>query len=232
MSENKDIEPFQDDTSNIIVKTLTNLAEGLTGVATSSKSELILSVSHTFQRMRGGMFLSTFLEEWNRYREKGKVKDDYQFSEQHQVCLQELLEFLDKDSPDEVRFEVLQKIFLVAASEEVSDRSSFLPQQLMKIARDLSGGEIVLLSTVWKIVQEGAFEANQHYGATKWLAEVTEASGLEHQELIEIYEQELMDKKLLTPRLHGDRSGVRVTPYFRLSSLGYKFCEYIQAYEE
>ena len=114
MSENKDIEPFQDDTSNIIVKTLTNLAEGLTGVATSSKSELILSVSHTFQRMRGGMFLSTFLEEWNRYREKGKVKDDYQFSEQHQVCLQELLEFLDKDSPDEVRFEVLQKIFLVA----------------------------------------------------------------------------------------------------------------------
>ena len=102
----------------------------------------------------------------------------------------------------------------------------------MKIARDLSGGEIVLLSTVWKIVQEGAFEANQHYGATKWLAEVTEASGLEHQELIEIYEQELMDKKLLTPRLHGDRSGVRVTPYFRLSSLGYKFCEYIQAYEE
>lgn len=232
MSNNKDIELFEDNTENIIVKTLANLAEGLTGVATASRSELILSVSHTFQRMRGGQFLSAFLEEWNRYREKGKVKEDYQFSEQHHVCLQELLEFLEKDSPDEVRFKVLQKIFLVAASEEMSDRSSFLPQQLMKISRSLSDGEIVLLSTVWHIAHEGSFEPEQHYGAHKWLQEVTAASGIEYQELVEIYEQGLMDKKLLTPRLHGDRSGVSVRPHYRLSSLGYKFCEYLQAYEE
>jgi hypothetical protein len=182
--------------------------------------------------MRGGQFLSAFLKEWNRYREKGKVKEDYQYSEQHQVCLQELLEFLENDSPDEIRFKVLQQIFLVAASEVVSDRNSFLPQQLMKIARALSDGEIVLLSTLWRIVQEDSFTAENHYGAHKWLQEVTAASGIEHQELVEIYEQGLMDKKLLTPRQHGDRSGVNVKPYYRLSSLGYKLCEYIQAYEE
>jgi len=182
--------------------------------------------------MRGGQFLSAFLEEWNRYREKGKVKDDYQFSEQHYVCLQELLDFLENDSPDEVRFKVLQQIFLVAASEEVSDRNSFLPQQFMKIARTLSDGEVILLSTVWNILQSGNIEFDQDNSADRWLNEVTAASSLEHQELVEIYEQRLMDKKLLTPRLYSDKSGVNVNPHYRLSPLGIKLCEYIRAYEE
>lgn len=232
MNENKQVEPFEDNTENIVSKTLANLAEGLTGVAVSSRGELILSVSHSFQKMREGQFLSVFLEEWNRYREKGKVKEDYQFSEQHHVCLQELLEFLDKDSPDEIRFKLLQQIFLVAASEQISDRSSFLPQQLMKISRHMSAGEIIVLATVWSMLQEGTVNRERSSSADKWIKEVTEASGLEHQELVEIYEQELMDKKLLTPRVHSDRSGVNVNPNFRLSSLGYKLCEFIQVYEE
>ena len=232
MNENKQVEPFEDKTENIVSKTLINLAEGLTGVAASSRGDIILSLSHTFQKMRGGQFLSVFMEEWNRYREKGKVKEDYQSSEQHYVCLQELLEFLDKDSPDKIRFNLLQKIFLVAASEEISDRNSFLPQQLMKISRNMSAGEIVVLATVWNMLRDGAFSVEQSYSAHKWIGEVTDASGLEHKELVEIYEQELIDKKLLTPRVHSDRSGVNVKPNFRLSSLGYKLCEFIQAYEE
>lgn len=231
MSDSKDIEPFKDNTENILTKTLTNLAEGLTGVATSSRNDLVLSISHTFQRMRGGQFLSTFLEEWNKYREKGKIKDDYQFSEQHQACLQELLEFLENDCPGETRFKVLQQIFLVAASEEISDRNSFLPQQFMKISRTLSNGEVILLSTVWRVVKEDSINFKKRYSAHEWLQEVTAASCLQHIELVEMYEQGLMDKKLLTQRTHGDRSGVNVKPHYRLSSLGYKLCEYIQAYE-
>jgi len=96
MSDNKEMKIFEQNTENVIVNTLTGLADRITGIATSSKNELILSVSHTFQKMRGGQFLSDLLKEWNRYREKGKVKGDYQFTEQHKVCLQELLEVLDK----------------------------------------------------------------------------------------------------------------------------------------
>jgi len=68
MSDKKDIEVFDQKTENVIEKTITGLVEGLTGVATSSKSDLLLSVSHTFQKMRGGQFLSVFLNEWNRYK--------------------------------------------------------------------------------------------------------------------------------------------------------------------
>ena len=232
MSEDKEIKEFEKDTGNVLSTTLRGLAEGLTGIATSSKKELILSISHIFQKMRGGKFLSVLLEEWNRYKEKGKVKDDYQFTEQHKVCLQELLEFLENDSPDEVRFRVLKQIFLVAASEEVSDRDSFLPQQFMKIARSLSDGEVILLTTIWKIVHEDAWEHEQNYSAALWLREVTSASGMQHQELVEIHEQKLIDKRLLSPRLYGDRSGVVVSPYYRLTNLGYELCRFIANYEE
>jgi hypothetical protein len=232
MANKKDIQILKQDTKNIITNTLAGLIQGLTGVATSSKKELILSVSHTFQKMRGGHFLSVLLEEWNKYKEKGKVKDDYQFTEQHKVCLSELLEFLDKDSPDELRFKVLKQIFLVAASEKISDRNSYLPQQFMKLARSLSDGEVLLLTTIWRIANNHPGKYEEHYGASRWIEEVTNASGLKHRELVEIHEKELMDKRLLTPRLHSDNSGVKVNPHYRLSSLGYELCRFINNYEE
>ncbi|MFC1823127.1 hypothetical protein ACFL9T_10610 [Thermodesulfobacteriota bacterium] len=231
MSDKKEMKVFEQNTENIIINTLTGLAEGLTGIATSSKNELILSVSHSFQKMRGGQFLSAFLKEWNRYRKKGKVKEDYQFTEQHKVCLQELLEFLDKDSPDEVRFDLLKQIFLVAASEEASGRDSFLPQQFMKIARSLSGGEVILLTTIWQFAKEHNGEYDQHYGAARWVKEVTEASGMRYKALVEIHEQGLVDKRLLTPRQLVDKSGVIVKPYYRLTDLGYEICCFIEKYE-
>lgn len=231
MTNKKEIKALEQNTEDVIKTTLTGLIEGLTGVAASSKKELILSISHTFQKMRGGQFLSQLLKEWKKYQVKGKVKDDYQFTEQHKTCLQELLEFLDKDSPSEVRFKILKQIFLVTASEEASDRDSYLPLQFMKIARSLTDGEIILLTTIWKIAKERNGEYEQHYGARHWIEEVTEASGMSHRDLIEIHERGLMDKRLVTPRQLSDSSGVIVKPFFRLTTLGYEFCDFIEKYE-
>lgn len=232
MSKRKDLKSFEQDTESVIENTLKELVSGLTGVATSSKNDLILSLSHTFQKMRGGQLLAVLSDEWDRYKEKGKVKDDYQFTEQHKVCLQELLEFLDKDSPDEVRFSILKQIFLVAASEEVSDRESILPQQFMKIARSLSDGEVMLLTAIWKISNEHKGEYDQNYSAAQWIDEVTVVSGMKYKELVEIHEQELIDKRLLTPRRHGDNSGITVRPNYRLTDLGCDLCHFIGKYEE
>jgi len=218
-------------TDDILSTTLEGVVEGITGIAVSSKKELILSVSHIFQRMRGAQFLAILLEEWKKYREKGKIKDDYQYTEQHKTCLQELLDSLDNDLLDETRFEVLKKIFLVAASEEFSDRESLLPQQFMKIARNLSSGEVIVLTTVYKIASDGSWENKEINSAAGWLSEVTEKSGLQHRELVEIYEQNLMDKKLITPRRLSDKSGVTIRLYYRLSALGYAFCKYVSHYD-
>ena len=228
MSQDKKLEPFEQSTENVIANTLTELAQGITGIATSSKNDLILSISHTFQKMRGGQFLSVFLEEWKKYKEKGKVKNDYEFSEQGKVCLQELLEFLDKDSPDEIRFNVLKQIFFVAASEEVSDRDSFLPQQFMKIARALTDGEVVLLSTIWRMDKAHEGDYDPHLSAGQWIDDVSVTSGMKHKALVEIHEEGLMEKRLLTQRIHGDRSGIFVNPHYRLTDLGYDFCQFVE----
>lgn len=83
-------------TKKVLVDTLQALAEGTTGLLTSSKNELILSIGAIFQRLRGGDFLSALICEWDKFKEKGRIKDDYQATEQHMACLGELLEFLDK----------------------------------------------------------------------------------------------------------------------------------------
>ena len=100
-------------TSDLLQRSLDVLMEGVTGIMISKKEERILSLSHIFQRLRGGNFLKGVLTEWDHYCRKGKIKDDYQFTDQHQTNLGELLGFLDNDIPDETRFNLLKKIFFV-----------------------------------------------------------------------------------------------------------------------
>lgn len=229
----KDLQILKSSTEDILRATLNSLIEGLTEDSTPSMNDNRLSISLIYQRSRGGFFLNKLLEDWNRYGEKGKVKEDYQYSEQHKVCLQEILDFLENDSPDEIRFSVLKKIFLVAATEKISDRNDPLPQQFIKIARKLTDGEVILLRAIFDIViHRKAWADDPHYSAASWIKEVTKESNLKYTHLVEIYEKSLMDKKLITPRFHPDGSGVHVKPHFRLTDLGFNLCQYIASYEE
>lgn len=232
MTDTNDLSKFQEDTSSVLAKTLTGLIEGITGVAASEKKELYLSVGHLLQAVRKGKFLSQLLKEWNQYRDKGRIKEDYQNTEQHYTCIQEILDFLDSDPPEEIRFDILKKIFLVAATERVTDRNSLLPQQYMKVCRMLSSGEIIVLSTAYKLSQVSKLEYEKYNSAAMWLKKIAEDSGLIHPELVEIHEEELMKKHLLSLRVHPDRSGIRVNPHFRLTGLGFDICNYIENYVE
>lgn len=223
------IDKWHEDTGIVIKKTLTSLAEGVTGIAATDRKELALSVGHIFQSLRKGQFLSHLYEEWESYRAKGRIKDDYLETEQHMSCLQELLDFLDNDSPDTTRFEVMKKVFLVAASEIESDRNSLLPYQFLRLCRKMSSGEIIVLNTTYTIAKSG--EIPEVTGANQWLDRIAKQSGLGHSSLVEIYEEELITKHLLSRRLYGDRSGVAAKPHFRLTSLGLELCDYIAGYD-
>ena len=223
---------FHDKTSNIFRNTLVALAEGITGIASSSKKDLILSIGHIFQRLRGGQFLSQLSNEWNKYKEAGKIKDDYEFSEQHKVCLHELLDFLDKDIPDQMRFDLLKKIFILSAVENNSD--SILPQLYMKVCRNISSGSILILNAAYQITKERSLGTKKYkeLGASGWIDIIKEKSGLRYRSLVEIYEQELMEKRLISPREYSDRSGITIEPHFRLTDLGFNICSYIDNYEK
>ncbi len=219
-------------TSDILSRTITQIAEGVTGIAASKREELILSVGHIFQRMRAGHFLDDLKREWDKYKEKGRIKDDYEFTEQHKSCLQELLSFLDKDMPDEARFTVLKKIFLLAATETASDRNSHLPLQYMQIARTLTSGEILVLNAEYSVTKNRKLWAGKSQTAHDWFNIITEVSELQYPELVEIHEEELMKKKLFLPRTFADRSGVYLQEHLRLTKLGYELCRYIENYAE
>ena len=229
MTDINNLAKFQEDTSNVLTKTLTALVKGITGIAAAEKKELYLSVGHILQALRKGKFLSQFLIEWNQYRDEGRIKEDYQNTEQHYTCIQEILDFLDSDPPEESRFNILKKIFLVAATEKVTDRESLLPQQYVKVCRSLSSGGIVVLRTAYKISKQ---EYINDSAAAGWLKKIAEESGLVHPELVEIHEEELIKKHLLSPRVYSDKSGVNVNPHFRLTSLGLDICNYIENYVE
>jgi hypothetical protein len=47
--------------------------------------------------------------------------------------------------------------------------------------------------------------------------------------MVEVYEEGLMQKKILTPRRLGDKSGIDAGPNFRLTDLGVGLCRVLSA---
>ena len=134
--------------------------------------------------------------------------------------------------PDETRFSLLKKIFLVAANETASDRDSHLPLQYMQIARKVTSGEILVLNAEYIVATtkyRNLWEGKAHT-AQAWLDIIAEVSGLEHPELVETHEEELVKKKLLL--LRTDHSTVDLRTNLRLTKLGSEFCRYIENYTE
>lgn len=219
-----------DATSRLFRETAKSLVEGITGIAVSGRADLILSLSHIFQRARSGNFLSVLLKEWDKYREKGQVKDDYVQTEQHQECLQEMLDFLDRDSPDAPRFSMLKAIFLGAATESISSRDSVLPQQYMSLCRTLSSGEVLVLNSTFALTERGGITLDSQ--ASTWLEIIAKESGLESKELVEIHERKLIEKNLLTDRTFSDRSGIRGGGNLRLTPLAVAICRFIKEFDK
>lgn len=217
---------------DILKRTYVSFIEGLTGVASLEQHEQFRSAGHFLQRLRSSNLLKAFQDEWTVLREKGRIAEDYQFTEQFISNLHEMLDFLEKDIPDETRFKVLKKIILVAAQEAVSDRTNFLPGQYIKIAKSLSSGEIMVLFTCYKIYKENLVNTSTFHSADQWLQTIANYSALDFPEFVESFEQELIKKKLISDRSHSDRSGVTLGGYFRLTGLGFSFCKYISNYDD
>jgi hypothetical protein len=183
------------------------------------------------QNIRATNLLSVLQKEWEYWKDKGKIKEDYHTTEQHLNCLHELLEFLDKDIPDELRFNTLKKILLIAASEKISSRDDILPQQFMRICKSLSSGGIIVLSTAYDLAKKNNFNFKEHLDAENWLKIIAENSPLKSSSLVELHENNLMELKLISSRTHSDRSGILFVSRFRLTDLGIDFCKYIETYD-
>ena len=216
--------------SQLLATTYDELVQGFAGLVSSDRHDLALSVGHVLRKLRSIGFVGALQAEWERLVEKGTIKDDYVKTDQHLSCLQEVLDALDSDLVDEMRFNLMKKIFLVAASEISSSRDDLLPQQLMCVARSMSSGEIVVLSTAYHVLKCGDYDIKNKV-AQAWLQKVADQSGLKHTSLVEMHEETLVRKHLLSPRVYGDASGVQLRNY-RLTDLALELCEFIQKYDD
>ena len=63
--------------------------------------------------------------------------------------------------------------------------------------------------------------------AETWLQNISNQIGHGIKSLIEVREEQLIKLKLISDRVHADRSGVRKMTNYRLTDLGYRICEYI-----
>ena len=87
-----------------------------------------------------------------------------------------------------------------------------------------------MLQDTYAIVERGG--GSSSIQAQDWLKNISKESGLKSSELVEIHEQKLIEKNLITGRRYGDRSGVDVGSFYRLTSLGLAICKFIMTFEK
>ena len=73
--------------------------------------------------------------------------------------------------------------------------------------------------------------ANHTTSAQGWLKEIGDKLNMPA-EMVEIFEDKLVELHLLAGRTYSDRSGIGSPDTCRLTSLALKFCDFISEYED
>lgn len=231
MIDPKEVIAKKNDVSTILNDTFDGYIDGIVGITSSTKKEIISSLGYLIKKMRVAKFGTALTAEWKSLKERGKIKSKYEQSDQALSCLQEMMDFLDNDGPDETRYQVMRALYLAISTEEKSDRFDPVPYQLMKICRKLSSEAVLLLHATYRIYAEGNYN-REDASAVNWLLAVTSGSGLKYRHLIEKAENELMEAGILDKRHLSDGSAVLSIGTFRLTELGIGLCVFIEHYEK
>lgn len=231
MENSMNTNAIQRRTTDILRDTACEIASALSALA-SNPGEGVLSAGRIFQGWVKRRGVEQLWKELDSLIKKGKIKDDYDKTPQFKDCLLELLRFLDNDCPDEVRFQTLKKIFLVAATETVSDRKSFLPYEYMKMCRSMSSGEILVMQTAYSLhIEKQTVSFSDPHFEYNWINSIRNKGGFQHMEIVDIYKKRLIDKEIL--QLAQDHPAqLSKNSSNGLTSLGLALCKYIESYKE
>jgi hypothetical protein len=211
----------------------------LTGILSSESTDYKLSAGRLIQAFVKNKFLQQLGVEINEYVKKGAIKEDFLKEPNDQSSFLELLNFIDNDNPDEVKFKAMKSLFFCSVSKVQEGSEGFLNYELMRICRLLSSGEILVLKSAYEInfcknpSQSILSMRGINLGSTSvsdWFEMVSRQ--LEHNvpALVEIYEEKLITLKLISPRITTDNRVFEQTGQYRLTPLGFRLCEHILRY--
>lgn len=221
----------KESTSLFLSNIYKSFPEGLAAMAALDRKDLFLTLGRLVQHARGGNWIKALADEWDLLVKKVKIKEGYEGTDQHYSCLQELLAAIENDLLDEEKFNLLKKIMIVTATEEVYDRENVKPLQFMRIARSLDSGHILVLFATYKIMQKKELWDGDQRILANWLGKVAKESGLGYKDLVMQFEESLIKKGLLTPRIGDGLYEIQDSKLYRLTGLGHALCKYVDHYE-
>lgn len=236
MGNNKNLIDINDTKSILeLLSSPLKLAEALTGLLISDSDTRKLSAGKLIQAAIKHKFFTQLGKEIQEYIKKGQIKEDYLATHKTQVALHELLKFIDEEIPDEERFCAMKSIFLFSVSKDTAEKDKELAYELLKICKKLGSGELLILKAAYDIANGKAnfeyhIKFDEVHGAAEWLDLVSKQIGHNISSLVEVYEENLANLKLIGARSGLDKSAIKERKNFRLTPLGYKLCEFISKY--
>jgi hypothetical protein len=90
-----------------------------------------------------------------------------------------MLDFLDEDNPDDIRFGFMKKLCLGIMSDDERDRASVLEQQHLSVACTFTSGKVLVRLGTHRLLSEADAKLN----ARPWRENIARASGLIYHEL-------------------------------------------------
>lgn len=214
-----------------IQTSMLKITEFVTGLLGSDQKDHVLAAGRVLQAGIKLDLLKQLSKEIKEYTEKGKIKPNWDLVEKNRASFLELLNCIDEESPDEIKFNAIKSVFLSSISINNNQEDS-LNYQLLKITKKLTSGDILVLKALYEIANDKDYQKEKGISdnfsvVSSWLNITADYMGHKIPSLVEHYEDNLMNLKLISNRTHSDLSGFNSTPYFRLTKLGHLLCQHI-----
>lgn len=187
-------------------------------------------------------FLARFSSEYKTRIDGNELKSGDFFTEKPVLIFTELLKIIDEGKIDAERFRAMKSVFFSCVEKQVGKEQEEVAYLLFQTAKQLSSAEILILSANYQIVKNTGRQLVKgvEWGSNRivnyWAQSISEKIGHNLPELVLQHENNLMNLKLITDRKYM-RNNTEISkdfhssPYFRLTSFGYKLCELLTKYE-
>lgn len=216
--------------------TISDMVACAAGLLTIDKNDYILVAGRLIQAGIKSNMLKQLGKEIKDLTDKGKIKTKWFKSEYCRMSFLELLNFIDSEVPDEERLKAMKALFFVSAEISSSEQQMRLSYELCLICIKLNSGDILILNSAYKLYSDQSLAVKYNinkgdHGVSGWLSGMSRVVGHNIPSLIENHEDNLMKLKLITRRTYNDLSGFEPTPYYRMTELGYRLCDFVLKFD-
>ena len=202
------------------------LAEISIGLLTSSKGELLKGTARIFHAVRTGRGVREFFNQMEDLQIKGDIQSDEEIERNKyaEKSLVDLMGVIDSN-PDEDFLRAVKSMYFLLIGADVEDKKRMRIYTLMQILETLNSSELCTLRNIYSLHKRIPW-IGMDSSTSMWLEAVRTESYHEYLSIVEKDEEKLIELRIITDRIHSDRSGIN-RENWRLTDIGMALCELI-----